>query len=186
MIKNKDIISSVADALQFISYYHSDDFIQAMTAAYELEQSKPAKDAMLQILTSSKLSALGKRPLCQDTGIVTIFVEVGMSAKLEGDQVLEDLINQGVSQAYLNVDNPLRASIVMDPLGSRSNTKDNTPAVIHTRLVKGDKISFKIAAKGGGSENKAHLKMMNPSDDIVSYILDLIPQMGAGWWPPGV
>lgn len=186
MIKNKDIISSVADALQFISYYHSDDFIQAMTAAYELEQSKPAKDAMLQILTSSKLSALGKRPLCQDTGIVTIFVEVGMSAKLEGDQVLEDLINQGVSQAYLNVDNPLRASIVMDPLGRRSNTKDNTPAVIHTRLVKGDKISFKIAAKGGGSENKAHLKMMNPSDDIVSYILDLIPQMGAGWCPPGV
>ena len=186
MIKNKDIISSVADALQFISYYHSDDFIQAMTAAYELEQSKPAKDAMLQILTSSKLSALGKRPLCQDTGIVTIFVEVGMNAKLEGDQVLEDLINQGVSQAYLNVDNPLRASIVMDPLGRRSNTKDNTPAVIHTRLVKGDKISFKIAAKGGGSENKAHLKMMSPSDDIVSYILDLIPQMGAGWCPPGV
>lgn len=186
MIKNKDIISSVADALQFISYYHSDDFIQAMTAAYELEQSKPAKDAMLQILTSSKLSALGKRPLCQDTGIVTIFVEVGMCAKFEGDQVLEDLINQGVSQAYLNVDNPLRASIVMDPLGKRSNTKDNTPAVIHTRLVQGDKVSFRIAAKGGGSENKAHLKMMNPSDDIVSYILDLIPQMGAGWCPPGV
>ncbi|MGA1443538.1 MAG: fumarate hydratase [Methylophilaceae bacterium] len=169
-----------------MSYYHSDDFIQAMTAAYELEQSKPAKDAMLQILTSSKLSALGKRPLCQDTGIVTIFVEVGMCAKLEGDQVLEDLINQGVSQAYLNVDNPLRASIVMDPLGKRSNTKDNTPAVIHTRLVQGDKVSFRIAAKGGGSENKAHLKMMNPSDDIVSYILDLIPQMGAGWCPPGV
>jgi len=186
MIKNKDIISSVADALQYISYYHSDDFIQAMTAAYELEQSKPAKDAMLQILTSSKLSALGKRPLCQDTGIVTIFVEVGMNAKFEGDQVLEDLINQGVSQAYLNVDNPLRASIVMDPLGKRSNTKDNTPAVIHTRLVQGDKVSFRIAAKGGGSENKAHLKMMNPSDDIVSYILDLIPQMGAGWCPPGV
>ena len=186
MIKNKDIISSVADALQFISYYHSDDFIQAMTAAYELEQSKPAKDAMLQILTSSKLSALGKRPLCQDTGIVTIFVEVGMNAKFEGDEILEDLINQGVSQAYLNVDNPLRASIVMDPLGKRSNTKDNTPAVIHTRLVQGDKVSFRIAAKGGGSENKAHLKMMNPSDDIVSYILDLIPQMGAGWCPPGV
>ena len=186
MIKNKDIISSVADALQYISYYHSDDFIQAMTAAYELEQSKPAKDAMLQILTSSKLSALGKRPLCQDTGIVTIFVEVGMNAKFEGDEILEDLINQGVSQAYLNVDNPLRASIVMDPLGKRSNTKDNTPAVIHTRLVQGDKVSFRIAAKGGGSENKAHLKMMNPSDDIVSYILDLIPQMGAGWCPPGV
>lgn len=157
-----------------------------MTAAYELEQSKPAKDAMLQILTSSKLSALGKRPLCQDTGIVTIFVEVGMNAKFEGDEILEDLINQGVSQAYLNVDNPLRASIVMDPLGKRSNTKDNTPAVIHTRLVQGDKVSFRIAAKGGGSENKAHLKMMNPSDDIVSYILDLIPQMGAGWCPPGV
>lgn len=186
MIKNKDITSSVADALQYISYYHSDDFIQAMTAAYELEQSKPAKDAMLQILTSSKLSALGKRPLCQDTGIVTIFVEVGMNAKFEGDEILEDLINQGVSQAYLNVDNPLRASIVMDPLGKRSNTKDNTPAVIHTRLVQGDKVSFRIAAKGGGSENKAHLKMMNPSDDIVSYILDLISQMGAGWCPPGV
>ena len=186
MIKNKDITSSVADALQYISYYHSDDFIQAMTAAYEQEQSKPAKDAMLQILTSSKLSALGKRPLCQDTGIVTIFVEVGMNAKFEGDEILEDLINQGVSQAYLNVDNPLRASIVMDPLGKRSNTKDNTPAVIHTRLVQGDKVSFRIAAKGGGSENKAHLKMMNPSDDIVSYILDLIPQMGAGWCPPGV
>ena len=186
MIKNKDITASVADALQYISYYHSDDFIQAMTAAYELEQSKPAKDAMLQILTSSKLSAHGKRPLCQDTGIVTIFVEVGMNAELEGDQAFEDLINQGVSQAYLNVGNPLRASIVMDPLGKRSNTKDNTPAVIHSRLVKGDKISFRISAKGGGSENKAHLKMMNPSDDIVSYILDLIPQMGAGWCPPGV
>lgn len=186
MIKNKDITSSVADALQYISYYHSDDFIQAMTAAYELEQSKPAKDAMLQILTSSKLSAHGKRPLCQDTGIVTIFVEVGMNAELEGDQAFEDLINQGVSQAYLNVGNPLRASIVMDPLGKRSNTKDNTPAVIHSRLVTGDKISFRISAKGGGSENKAHLKMMNPSDDIVSYILDLIPQMGAGWCPPGV
>jgi len=117
---------------------------------------------------------------------VTIFVEVGMNAKFEGDEILEDLINQGVSQAYLNVDNPLRASIVMDPLGKRSNTKDNTPAVIHTRLVQGDKVSFRIAAKGGGSENKAHLKMMNPSDDIVSYILDLIPQMGAGWCPPGV
>ena len=143
-----------------------------MTAAYSKEQSKPAKDAMLQILTSSKLSALGKRPLCQDTGIVTIFVEVGMDVEFEGDQTIDDLINQGVAEAYLNPENPLRASIVEDPLGLRKNTKNNTPAVIHTRLVKGRSIDFKIAAKGGGSENKAHLKMMNPSDDLVGYILD--------------
>jgi len=186
MIQNQDIISSVSDALQFISYYHSEDFIQAMTAAYQKEESKPAKDAMLQILTSSKLSALGKRPLCQDTGIVTIFVEVGMDVKFEGDQTIDELINQGVAEAYLNPENPLRASIVEDPLGLRKNTKNNTPAVIHTRLVKGQSIDFKIAAKGGGSENKAHLKMMNPSDDLVGYILDLIPTLGAGWCPPGV
>ena len=185
MIKNQDIISSVSDALQYISYYHSEDFIQAMTAAYQKEQSKPAKDAMLQILTSSKLSALGKRPLCQDTGIVTIFVEVGMDVEFEGDQTIDDLINHGVAEAYLNPENPLRASIVEDPLGLRKNTKNNTPAVIHTRLVKGRSIDFKIAAKGGGSENKAHLKMMNPSDDLVGYILDLIPTLGAGWCPPG-
>src|SRR5210317_460062 len=186
MIQNQDIISSVSDALQFISYYHSEDFIQAMTAAYQKEESKPAKDAMLQILTSSKLSALGKRPLCQDTGIVTIFVEVGMDVKFEGDQTIDELINQGVAEAYLNPENPLRASIVEDPLGLRKNTKNNTPAIIHTRLVKGQSIDFKIAAKGGGSENKAHLKMMNPSDDLVGYILDLIPTLGAGWCPPGV
>lgn len=186
MIQNQDIISSVSDALQFISYYHSEDFIQAMTAAYQKEESKPAKDAMLQILTSSKLSALGKRPLCQDTGIVTIFVEVGMDVKFEGNQTIDELINQGVAEAYLNPENPLRASIVEDPLGLRKNTKNNTPAVIHTRLVKGQSIDFKIAAKGGGSENKAHLKMMNPSDDLVGYILDLIPTLGAGWCPPGV
>lgn len=186
MIKNQDIISSVSDALQYISYYHSEDFIQAMTSAFKKEKSEPAKDAILQILTSSKLSAIGKRPLCQDTGIVTIFVDVGMQVELEGDVLLEDLINKGVSQAYLNSDNPLRASIVNDPLGERKNTQDNTPAIIHTKLVKGSQIIFKIAAKGGGSENKAHLKMLNPSDNIVEYILELIPKMGAGWCPPGI
>ncbi len=185
-ISNQDITQSIAHALQYISYYHSKDFIEAMRDAYDKEQSKPAKDALLQILTSSKLSALGKRPLCQDTGIVTIYVDVGMEVEFEGNKTLEELINEGVSQAYLDPENPLRASIVKDPLGKRQNTKDNTPAVIHTTLTKGNKISFKVAAKGGGSENKAHLKMMNPSDDMVQYILDLIPKLGAGWCPPGV
>ena len=185
-ISNQDIIQSIAHALQYISYYHSKDFIEAMRDAYDKEQSKPAKDALLQILTSSKLSALGKRPLCQDTGIVTIYAEVGMAVEFEGDKTLDELINEGVSQAYLDPENPLRASIVNDPLGKRENTKNNTPAVIHTSLVKGDKLSFKVAAKGGGSENKAHLKMMNPSDDMVQYIIDLIPKLGAGWCPPGV
>ena len=186
LIKNNDIINSIAEALQYISIYHSNDFIQAMAEACKKEESRPAKDAIQQILTSSKMSALGKRPLCQDTGIVTVFVEVGMGIQLEGNHTIEDLINQGVSNAYLDQSNPLRASIVNDPLALRKNTGDNTPAVIHTKLVKGDKITFKVAAKGGGSENKAHLKMMNPSDDLVEYILKLIPTLGAGWCPPGV
>ena len=186
VIKEKDFVESIASALQYISYYHSEDFILAMTRAYELEKSVPAKDAILQILSSSKLSAYGNRPLCQDTGIVTVFVKQGMGVVWESSSTVEEMVNAGVRRAYLNQDNPLRASIVNNPLGDRLNTKDNTPAITHISLVKGDKIEVIVAAKGGGSENKAQLKMLNPSDSLVDYIIDTVPKMGAGWCPPGV
>ena len=186
VIKEKDFVESIASALQYISYYHSEDFILAMTRAYELEKSVPAKDAILQILSSSKLSAFGNRPLCQDTGIVTVFVKQGMGVVWESSSTVEEMVNAGVRRAYLNQDNPLRASIVNNPLGDRLNTKDNTPAITHISLVKGDKIEVIVAAKGGGSENKAQLKMLNPSDSLVDYIIDTVPKMGAGWCPPGV
>jgi fumarate hydratase, class I len=186
LIRQDDVIASVADALQFISYYHPVDFIQAVHRAWQREESQAAKDAMSQILLNSRMCAEGHRPICQDTGIVTVFVEVGMQVQWQGSMSLEDMINEGVRRAYLHPDNVLRASILSDPAGARKNTKDNTPAVIHTRLVPGDKVEFKVAAKGGGSENKSKLVMLNPSDSIVDWVVKTVPTMGAGWCPPGM
>ena len=186
LIRNDDVIQSVADALQYISYYHPIDFITAVNKAYEREESSAAKDAMAQILINSRLCAEGKRPICQDTGIVTVFLKVGMSVQWEGNMALEDMVNEGVRRAYLNPDNVLRASILSDPAGARKNTKDNTPAVIHTQIVPGSEIEVKVAAKGGGSENKAKLVMLNPSDSIVDWVEKTLPTMGAGWCPPGM
>lgn len=186
VIKQKDFEDSIESALQYISYYHSEDFILAMTKAYDMEQSSAAKDAILQILTSSKLSAFGNRPICQDTGIVTVFIKQGMDAVWKTSSTLEEMVNQGVRNAYTDKTNPLRASIVSDPLGKRINTKDNTPAITHISLVEGDAVEVIVAAKGGGSENKAHLSMLNPSDNLIDHVLKTIPSMGAGWCPPGV
>ncbi len=185
-IKQSDVIDSVFDALQYISYYHPVDFIKALGEAYEREQSPAAKDAMAQILTNSRMSAEGKRPICQDTGIVVVFVEVGMELRWDADMGLEDMINEGVRRAYTHPDNVLRASIVHSPAGERVNTRDNTPAVIHTRVVPGSTLDVRIAAKGGGSESKARFKMLNPSDSIVDWVLETVPTMGAGWCPPGI
>jgi len=190
-IRQEDFIQSIADALQYISYYHPLDYIQALGKAYEAEQSPAAKDAIAQILTNSRMCAEGKRPICQDTGIVVAFVKIGMNvtwASALGDATLdiEQMVNEGVSRAYLLPDNKLRASMVIDPAGSRKNTKDNTPAMVHVSLVAGDKVEVSIAAKGGGSENKAKLAMLNPNDSIVDWILEVVPQMGAGWCPPGM
>jgi fumarate hydratase, class I len=186
VIKQQDVIQSVADALQYISYYHSPDFIQAMARAYELEQGPAAKDAIKQILVNSRMCAEGHRPICQDTGIVTIFVKVGMNVQWDATLSLTDMINEGVRQAYNHADNKLRASIVADPAFDRKNTRDNTPAVIHMEIVPGNTVEVALAAKGGGSENKAHLAMLNPSDSIVDWILETVPDMGAGWCPPGM
>ncbi|MFT7375668.1 MAG: fumarate hydratase class I [Oceanospirillaceae bacterium] len=186
IIRQHDLIDSVADALQFISYYHPLDFINAVHEAYLREESQAAKDAMAQILINSRMCAEGKRPLCQDTGIVTVFVEVGMEVQWDAELSLDDMINEGVRRAYLHPDNKLRASILADPAGSRTNTKDNTPAVIHTSIVKGDRVDIQVAAKGGGSENKSKMVMLNPSDSIVDWVLKTVPTMGAGWCPPGM
>lgn len=186
VIRQEDLIQSVADALQYISYYHPLDFIQAVNAAYEREESVAAKDAMAQILINSRLCAEGKRPICQDTGIVTVFLKVGMNVQWEGDLSVADMVNEGVRRAYLNPDNVLRASILEDPAGARKNTKDNTPAVIHMEIVPGDTLDITVAAKGGGSENKAKMAMLNPSDSIVDWVLKTVPTMGAGWCPPGM
>jgi fumarate hydratase class I len=186
IIRQADLIDSIADALQFISYYHPLDFINAVHQAYLREESQAAKDAMAQILINSRMCAQGKRPLCQDTGIVTVFVEVGMDVQWDADLSLDEMINEGVRRAYLHPDNKLRASILADPAGARINTKDNTPAVIHTSLVKGDKLEVQVAAKGGGSENKSKMVMLNPSDSIVDWVLKTVPTMGAGWCPPGM
>jgi fumarate hydratase class I len=185
-IKQEDFIASVADALQYISYYHPADFIHALAEAHRQEQSPAAKDAIAQILTNSRMCAEGKRPLCQDTGIVVAFVKVGMQVRFEAYLTLEQMVNEGVRRAYLLPDNKLRASIVSDPAGKRPNTKDNTPAVVHLSLVQGDKVEVSIAAKGGGSENKAKLAMLNPNESIVDWILEVVPTMGAGWCPPGM
>ncbi len=186
IIRQQDFIDSVADALQFISYYHPVDFIRALAKAYEIEQSPAAKDAMAQILANSRMCAMGHRPICQDTGIVVAFVKVGMRVRWDGDLDLVGMVNEGVRRAYLDPGNVLRASIVSDPAGERRNTRDNTPAVVHVELVKGDRVEVSIAAKGGGSENKAVMKMLNPGDDIVEWVLQSVEGMGAGWCPPGM
>lgn len=186
VIKKEDFISSVADALQYISYYHPKDYLDALAKAYEQEASPAAKDAIAQILMNSRMCAEGKRPICQDTGIVVAFVKVGMDVRWETDQSLEDMVNEGVRRAYMHPDNVLRASVVAEPAGARKNTKDNTPAIIHTQIVPGDKVEVTVAAKGGGSENKSKFVMLNPSDDIVDWVLKTVPVMGAGWCPPGI
>ncbi|MBL4940971.1 MAG: fumarate hydratase [Colwellia sp.] len=187
IIKQQDVIDSIEDALQYISYYHPLDFIQALEKAYHKEQSTAAKDAIAQILINSRMSATGKRPICQDTGIVTCFVKIGMAVKWDKtDLTVQQMVDEGTRRAYLNPDNPLRASIVADPTGARKNTKDNTPAVVHIDLVAGDEIEIMIAAKGGGSENKTKMAMLNPSDSIADWVVKTLPTMGAGWCPPGM
>ena len=186
VIRQDDLINSVADALQFISYYHPIDFVQSVHEAYLKEENPAAKDAMAQILINSRMCAEGKRPLCQDTGIVTVFVKVGMNVQWDATMSVTDMINEGVRRAYNHPDNVLRASILADPAGKRQNTKDNTPAVIHYELVEGDTVDVQVAAKGGGSENKSKMVMLNPSDSIVDWIVKTVPTMGAGWCPPGM
>lgn len=185
-IKQQDVIDSVADALQYISYYHPKDFIDAIHEAYQREESQAAKDAMAQILVNSRMCAEGRRPICQDTGIVTVFARVGMDVSWDADMSLTDMINEGVRRAYTHPDNVLRASILADPDGARKNTGDNTPAVIHFEVVQGDKLEIDVAAKGGGSEAKSKFAMLNPSDSVVDWVLDMVPKMGAGWCPPGM
>lgn len=186
IIKQEHLVESIHSSLQYISYYHSPDFIKAMVLAYKKETNLSAKNAISQILINSKMCALGKRPLCQDTGIVNVFIEVGMDVQWETELSLEDMVNEGVRRAYNDPDNRLRASIVSDPLFSRKNTKDNTPAVIHTKLVKGDTLDITVAAKGCGSENKAKFTVLNPDDNLTDWVLKTIPKMGAGWCPPGM
>ena len=188
-IKYHDLVESVAASLQYISYYHPADYIAHLARAYEREQSPAAKDAMAQILTNSKMSATGHRPICQDTGIVNVFLKIGMGVRFEGfaaDQSLEDAVNEGVRRGYTNADNTLRASVVADPLFARKNTRDNTPAVINVQLVPGNTLDVTVAAKGGGSENKSKVIMLNPSDNLVEWVLKTVPTMGAGWCPPGM
>lgn len=186
IIKQDDLIQSVSDALQFISYYHPLDYIQAVGQAYEREQSPAARDALAQILTNSRMCAEGHRPICQDTGAVVAFLKIGMDVRFETDMSLNDMINEGVRQAYLHPDNKLRASMVNPPIGKRVNTRDNTPAIIYHELVPGDKLEIALAAKGGGSENKSKFTILNPSDSLVDWVLKTLPTMGAGWCPPGV
>ncbi len=186
-IRYADFVDSIAAALQFISYYHPADFVTHLARAYQREQSPAAKDAMAQILTNSKMSAMGHRPVCQDTGLVNVFLKVGMEVRLEGFPAgLEDAVNDGVRRAYTDADNPLRASVVADPLFGRTNTRDNTPAVISTRIVEGATLDITVAAKGFGSENKSKVVMLNPSDSLVDWVLKTVPTMGAGWCPPGM
>ncbi len=185
-IRQDDFIQSIADALQFISYYHPVDYIKALSRAYELEQSPAAKDAMAQILVNSRLCAEGHRPICQDTGIVTVFLKVGMNVRWDATMSVEDMVNEGVRRAYLHQDNKLRASVLADPAGARRNTKDNTPAVINYEIVPGDRVDVHVAAKGGGSEAKSKFIMLNPSDSVVDWVLKTVPTMGAGWCPPGM
>ncbi|MFG6413691.1 fumarate hydratase [Roseateles sp. DC23W] len=186
-IRQQDLIDSVAAALQYISYYHPADYIQHLARAYEREQSAAAKDAIAQILTNSRMCAEGKRPICQDTGIVNVFLKIGMDVRWEGfSGSIEDAVNEGVRQGYLNPDNKLRASVLDDPIFARKNTKDNTPAVVQMEVVPGNTVDVIVAAKGGGSENKSKVYMLNPGDDIVDWVLKTVPTMGAGWCPPGM
>ncbi|MBK1703987.1 fumarate hydratase [Halochromatium glycolicum] len=185
-IREEDLIASVADALQYISYYHPPDYLRALTAAYEAEESPAAKDAMAQILINSRLCAEGHRPICQDTGIVIAFVKVGMGLQWDSRRSLQALIDEGVRRAYTDPSNILRASIVDPPIGGRRNTGDNTPAIVHTELVPGETLEVELAAKGGGSENKARFAILNPSASVVDWVLEQLPSMGAGWCPPGI
>ena len=186
VIRKQDLISSVADALQYISYYHPLDFVKALDQAYHKEQNPAAKNAIAQILINSKMCAEGHRPICQDTGIVTCFVKVGMQVQWESDMTVQDMIDEGVRRAYTHPDNPLRASVLSDPAGDRINTKDNTPAVVHIDLVPGNTVEVSIAAKGGGSENKTKMVKLNPSDSIADWVEEIMPTLGAGWCPPGI
>ncbi len=186
IINSQDFIASIAESLQYISYTHPRDFVQAMARAYEREENQAAKDAMAQILINSRMAAMGQRPICQDTGIVTVFLKIGMSCRFDTSQSIQELVDEGVRQAYLSSDNPLRASVVADPAGKRINTRDNTPAVIYTELVSGSTVDIRIAAKGGGSENKSRFVTLNPNDSIVDWVLRTVPTMGAGWCPPGI
>src|SRR5687767_2504302 len=186
IIKEADLIESVADALQYISYYHPMDYIQALGAAYEAERGPAAKDAIAQILTNSRMCAEGHRPICQDTGIVTVFVKWGQDCRLESAKSLQEVIDEGVRRAYLHPENRLRASIVADPAFGRKNTKDNTPSVLNVEMVPGHHVEVIVAAKGGGSENKSKFAMLNPSDSIVDWVLSVVPTMGADWCPPGM
>ncbi|MCZ8176109.1 MAG: fumarate hydratase [Burkholderiaceae bacterium] len=186
-IKAADLIDSIAAALQYISYYHPADYIAHLARAYEREQGPAAKDAIAQILTNSRLCAEGKRPICQDTGIVNVFLKIGMDLRWEGFAgSIEDAVNEGVRRGYLNPDNVLRASVLDDPIFARRNTRDNTPAVVQMEVVPGNTLDVTVAAKGGGSENKSKVAMLNPSDDIVEWVLKTVPSMGAGWCPPGM
>ena len=185
-IRQEDFIQSVRNALQYISYYHPIDFVRAMHAAYEKEQSPAARDAIAQILVNSRMCAEGHRPICQDTGIVTVFLEIGMGVRWDCSLSVEDMVDEAVRRAYLDPDNPLRASIVADPAGERRNTGDNAPAVTHLRLVPGDRLSITVAAKGGGSENKSRFAILNPSEDVAQWVVEQVPGMGAGWCPPGI
>ncbi|PYE31195.1 homodimeric fumarase (class I) [Idiomarina fontislapidosi] len=187
IIRQSDFIDSIADSLQYISYYHPIDFIQALDEAYQREKSEAAKNAIAQVLTNSRMSAQGHRPICQDTGIVTCFVKVGMGVQWDKtDMTVQQMVDEGTRRAYTNPENPLRASIVADPAGARKNTGDNTPAVVHLDMVPGDKVEVMIAAKGGGSENKSKMAMLNPSDSIADWVVETLPKLGAGWCPPGM
>ena len=185
-IKQDDFIQSVADALQYISYYHPADYIRNLARAYELEESPAARDAMTQILVNSRMCAEGHRPICQDTGIVTVFLKIGMDVRWDAQMTVEEMVNEGVRRAYLNSYNKLRASILADPAGARRNTRDNTPAVVNLELVKGGNVEVTVAAKGGGSEAKSKFVMLNPSDSVVDWVIKTVPTMGAGWCPPGM
>lgn len=186
VIRQDDLIQSVADALQYISYYHPKDFIDAMAQAYEREENPAAKDAIAQILINSRMCAMGNRPICQDTGIVTVFLHVGMNVRWDAEMSLDDMVNEGVRRAYQLPDNVLRASVLADPDGARKNTGDNTPAIIHHKIVPGDTVEVYVAAKGGGSEAKSKFAMLNPSDSVVDWVMEQLPKMGAGWCPPGM
>jgi len=185
-IRQEDFIQSIADAFQYISYYHPADYIKALAAAYEREQSPAAKDAIAQILINSRMCAEGHRPICQDTGIAVVFLKVGMNARWDATMSVQEMVDEGVRRAYNNPDNKLRASVLLDPAGARTNSKYNTPAVVHTEIVPGDHVEVICAAKGGGSENKSKFHALNPSDSIVDWVLKTVPTMGAGWCPPGI
>lgn len=186
VIRQEDFIQSIADCLQYISCYHPLDFIHAMAQAWEQEQSPAAKDAIAQILANSRMAAEGRRPVCQDTGIVVVFLKVGMDLHWDAELSVQEMVDEGVRRAYTDEHNPLRASVVADPAGKRLNTGDNTPAVIHSEIVSGDKLEITVAAKGGGSENKAKFAILNPSDDLVQWVVDTVKSLGAGWCPPGI